>query len=75
LQEFANITGLEVHVSHFPVDTSKWNKIEQRLFRFISKSRRGMPLMFVEMVIELISHTITLKGLKMVCVENKISTN
>jgi hypothetical protein len=73
LQEFANITGLEVHVSHFPPGTSKWNKIEHRMFCFTSKNRRGRPLISVETVIELISNTAASKVLKIVCVrdENK----
>jgi transposase len=71
LQEFANITGLEVHSSHFPPGTSKWNKIEHRMFCFISKNWRGRPLISVETVIELISNTSTSKGLKIVCVEDK----
>ena len=44
LQEFANETGLEIYVSHFPPGTSKWNKIEHRLFSQISKNWRGRPL-------------------------------
>jgi hypothetical protein len=70
LQEFANITGLEVHVSHFPSGTSKWNKIEHRMFCFISKNWRGRPLISVETVIELISNTTTLNGLKIVCIKD-----
>jgi hypothetical protein len=71
LQEFANISGLEVHVSHFPSGTSKWNKIEHRMFCFISKNWRGRPLISVETVIQLISNTSTEKGLKIICVEDK----
>lgn len=67
LQEFTNITGLEVHISHFPPGTSKWNKIEHRMFCFISKNWRGKPLISVETVISLISNTTTKKGLKIVC--------
>jgi transposase len=70
LQEFANITRLDVHVSHFPPGTSKWNKIEHKMFCFISKNWRGRPLISIETVIELISNTTTSKGLKIVCVEN-----
>ena len=70
LQEFVNITGLDAHVSHFPPGTSKWNKIEHRMFCFISKSWRGRPLVSVEAVIELISNTTTSKGLKIVCVKD-----
>jgi transposase len=71
LQEFTNITGLEVHVSHFPPGTSKWNKIEHRMFCFISKNWRGRPLISVETVIELISNTATSKGLKIVCIKDE----
>jgi transposase len=67
LQEFVNIIGLEAHISHFPPSTSKWNKIEHRMFCFISKKWRGRPLISVEAVIELISNTTTLNGLKIVC--------
>ena len=71
LQEFATTTGLEVHISHFPPGTSKWNKIEHRMFCFISKNWRGRPLISVETVIELISNTTTSKGLKIVCVKDE----
>jgi len=70
LQEFANITGLEVHVSHLPPGTSKWNKIEHRMFCFISSNWKGQPLISVEAVINLISNTTTSKGLKIVCVKD-----
>ena len=67
LQQFANITGLEIHVSHFPPGTSKWNKIEHRLFCYISKSWQGQPLIDIETVVQLISNTTTSKGLKVIC--------
>ena len=70
LQQFANITGLEVHVSHFPPGTSKWNKIEHRMFCYISKSWRGQPLISVETTVKLISSTTTTKGLKIVCIKD-----
>jgi hypothetical protein len=70
LQEFANITGLEVHVSHFPPGTSKWNKIEHKMFCFISSNWKGQPLISVEVVIKLISNTTTAKGLKIVCLKD-----
>jgi len=70
LQELANITGLEIHVSHLPPGTSKWNKIEHRMFCFISKNWRGRPLISIETVIELISNTTTSKGLKIKCVKD-----
>lgn len=70
LQELANITGLEIHVSHFPPGTSKWNKIEHKMFCFISKNWRGKPLISIETVIELISNTTTKKGLTIKCVKD-----
>jgi transposase len=70
LQDLADLTGLELHVSHFPPGTSKWNKIEHRMFCFISKNWRGKPLISVEAVIELISSTTTAKGLKIICVKD-----
>ena len=70
LQELANITGLEVHVSHFPPGTSKWNKIEHKMFCYISKNWRGKPLISVEAVIHLISSATTLKGLKITCIKD-----
>jgi transposase len=71
LQDFANMTGLKVHVSHFPPGTSKWNKIEHRMFCYISKNWRGKPLISIEAVVNLISSTTTSKGLKIICVEDK----
>jgi hypothetical protein len=70
LQEFANISRLEVCVSHFPPGTSKWNKIEHKMFCYISKNWRGTPLVSVEAVIALISNTTTSKGLKIVCLRD-----
>ena len=67
LQQFANRTGLEIYASHFPPGTSKWNKVEHRLFCFISKNWAGKPLIDVETVINLISNTTTKKGLSVVC--------
>ncbi len=63
LQKFATETGLEIHVSHFPPGTSKWNKIEHRMFSFISKNWRGKPLLDRATVINLIRNTTTEKGL------------
>ena len=71
LQELANITGLEVHISHFPPGTSKWNKTEHRMFCYISKNWRGKPLISVEAVIQLISTTTTTKGLTIICVKDE----
>ena len=63
LQSFSNETGLEITVSHFPPGTSKWNKIEHRLFSHISMNWRGRPLISHEVVVDLISATTTQKGL------------
>jgi len=67
LQKFANETGLSVSVCHFPPGTSKWNKVEHRLFSFISSNWRGEPLRDYETIVNLISHTTTAKGLQVTC--------
>ena len=67
LQEFANETGIIVNVSHFPPGTSKWNKIEHRLFSYISQNWRGKPLINHEVVVNLIANTTTNKGLLVKC--------
>jgi hypothetical protein len=67
LQNFADDTGLPISVSHFPPGTSKWNKIEHRLFSFISSNWRGEPLRDYETVVNLIAKTTTAKGLKVTC--------
>jgi len=64
LQRLANLTGLEITVCHFPPGTSKWNKIEHRLFSFISKNWRGQPLASYEVIINLIAATTTTSGLE-----------
>jgi len=64
LQCFSNETGLKIHVRHFPPGTSKWNKIEHRLFSYISKNWRGKPLLTREIVVNLIGNTKTNKGLE-----------
>lgn len=64
LQRFANETGLEIYVSHFPPGTSKWNKIEHRLFSAISLNWRGQPLINHEVIVNLIESTTTRTGLK-----------
>jgi len=64
LQRLADETGLIIAVSHFPPGTSKWNKIEHRLFSFISKNWRGQPLTSLKVIINLIAGTTTQKGLK-----------
>lgn len=68
LQDFSNIARLEIHISHFPPGTSKWNKIEHKMFCFISKNWRGQPLVSVETVVSLISNTTTEKGLTIKCI-------
>ncbi|MGH7979952.1 MAG: ISAzo13 family transposase [Limisphaerales bacterium] len=67
LQRLANQTGLEIAVCHFPPGTSKWNKVEHRLFSFISSNWRGEPLRDYETVVGLIACTTTAKGLKVNC--------
>ena len=64
LQGFANATGLQVTVCHLPPGTSKWNKIEHRLFAHISMNWRGRPLTSQEEIVELISATTTRTGLQ-----------
>ncbi len=63
LQAFANEAQLTITVAHYPPATSTWNKIEHRLFSFISINWRATPLTSLEVVLELISHTTTIEGL------------
>ena len=73
LQELADYTGLEIMVSHYPPGTSKWNKIEHRMFCYISKNWQGKPLIDIETVVSLISNTTTKNGLKIDClVDNNV---
>jgi len=67
LQKLADCTGLCLCVCHFPPGTSKWNKVEHRLFSFISSSWRGEPLRDYETIVNLIAQTTTAKGLKVTC--------
>ena len=67
LQKLADETGLAIAVCHFPPGTSKWNKIEHRLFSFISSNWRGEPLRDYETIVQLIARTTTAKGLKVTC--------
>lgn len=67
MQKLANEIHLPVEVSHFPPGTSKWNKIEHRLFSWISKNWRGRPLVSLEVVINLIASTTTKNGLTVKC--------
>lgn len=64
LQRLADEIGIPIHVSHLPPGTSKWNKIEHRLFSYISMNWRGQPLVSHEVIINLIAGTTTRKGLK-----------
>ncbi len=64
LQRLADELAMPIHVSHFPPGTSKWNKIEHRLFSHISLNWRGRPLISHEVIVSLIAATTTRKGLK-----------
>jgi transposase len=64
LQKLADDTGLAIQVCHFPPGTSKWNKIEHRLFSFISRNWRAKPLVSLEVIINLIAATTTRTGLQ-----------
>ena len=64
LQEFVNKHGVEVSVVHFPSGTSKWNKIEHRLFSHISMNWKAQPLVSYDVMINLIGGTGTKTGLK-----------
>jgi hypothetical protein len=67
LQRFANESGLDVTVTHLPPGTSKWNKIEHRLFAFITQNWRGKPLVSHQVIVQLIGATTTETGLKVSC--------
>jgi len=64
LQRLANLTGLAIQVCHFPPGTSKWNKIEHRLFSFISRNWRAKPLTSIEVIVSLIAATTSRTGLE-----------
>jgi transposase len=68
LQRLADATGLTIQVCHLPPGTSKWNKIEHRLFSFITQNWRGQPLLTHATIVKLIAHTQTATGLKVRCV-------
>ncbi len=68
LQKFANQTGLAIAVFHLPPGTSKWNKIEHRLFSFISQNWRGQPLLTHATIVNLIGSTHTSTGLRVRCI-------
>jgi len=67
LQAFADEADVTIRVCHFPPGTSKWNKVEHRLFSFISTNWRGEPLQDYETIVRLIARTTTAKGLKVTC--------
>jgi transposase len=67
LQTFANETGLAITVAHHPPGTSKWNRIEHRLFAFITQNWRGKPLISRKVIVQLIGATTTGKGLDVQC--------
>jgi hypothetical protein len=72
LQKLADETGLEIAVCHFPPGTSKWNKIEHRLFSAITQNWRGKPLVSHEVVVNLIGATTPRTGLR---VRSRLDTN
>ena len=76
LQGLANEIGKDLKVLHYPPGTSKWNKIEHRLFAFISKNWQGIPLVSAAVIVSLIGATKTEKGLAVICVldENTYET-
>ena len=72
LQKLADETRLEISVCHFPPGTSKWNKIEHRLFSYITKNWRGKPLVSHEVIVNLIAATTTKTGLR---VQSQLDTS
>jgi hypothetical protein len=64
LQELANQLNIPIHVCHFPPGTSKWNKIEHRMFSHITQNWRGRPLVSHDVIVKLIANTTTASGLK-----------
>ena len=72
LQRLADETGCTISVCHFPPGTSKWNKIEHRLFAFISQNWRGKPLVSYAVILSLIAATTTTTGLT---VESALDTH
>jgi hypothetical protein len=72
LQKLADEINLPIQVSHYPPGTSKWNKIEHRMFSHISMNWRAVPLVSRELIVELISHTTTESGLKIL---SELNTN
>ena len=72
LQRFANKSGLQLHICHLPPGTSKWNKIEHRLFAYITLNWRGRPLVSLETIVNLIANTTTQNGLNVkACIDQR----
>jgi Rhodopirellula transposase DDE domain len=67
LQKLANETGLTICVAHHPPGTSKWNRIEHRMFSFITQNWRGKPLLTYKVIVQLIAATTTSSGLSLAC--------
>jgi len=67
LQKLANETGMAITVAHLPPGTSKWNRIEHRLFAFITQNWRGKPLISHQVIVQLIGATTTKTGLSVAC--------
>jgi Rhodopirellula transposase DDE domain len=67
LQKLANETGLTICVAHHPPGTSKWNRIEHRMFSFITRNWRGKPLLTYKVIVQLIAATTTSNGLTLAC--------
>ena len=67
LQRLADERGIDIEVHHFPPGTSKWNKIEHRLFSFITMNWRARPLVSYQVIVDLIASTTTETGLKVLC--------
>jgi hypothetical protein len=73
LQKFADEIGKDIQVLHYPPGTSKWNKIEHRMFSFISKNWQGVPLISAAVIVKLIGSTKTEKGLSIRCVLDEVT--
>jgi Rhodopirellula transposase DDE domain len=67
LQQLADELGISIEVHHFPPGTSKWNKIEHRLFSFVTQNWRAKPLISYRVIVDLIAATTTETGLKVYC--------
>ena len=71
LAKLAKETGLQINVCHFPTGTSKWNKIEHRLFSHITMNWRGKPLISMDVAVNLIANTATSAGLRVDCISDE----